>query len=334
VNPAIMNPTVNSFLQMMSVERGSSSNTLNAYARDLGDLFEFLIQRNMTMEDMSSDTLQEYISELVKKGLSQKTVARRMSTLRQFFGFMYAEGHRDDNPVTRLESPRQPRSLPNVLTEQEVLKLIDTAAIENTAHSKRLSCLLELVYSSGLRVTELVSLPMAAIRPNQPFVIVMGKGRKERLVPLSPPARQAIEIYMKYRYRFVPEGDTNNIFLFPSRGREGHLTRMRFFQLLRGLAEESGIPSHKVNPHALRHSFATHLLSRGADLRVIQEMLGHADISTTEIYTHVVQEQIQALIETHHPLVRRRLDKENPKSLDDVPEQISQPAPVLETEDA
>jgi len=236
--------------------------------------------------------------------MSPRTTARRLSALRQFHKFLFAEGVRPDDPTTQLDSPRLGRPLPKILDEAEVAMLIAAARRRDGAEGKRLICFVELLYATGLRVSELVALPLSRLREER-FLLIAGKGGKERLVPLSVPARAALSEYAAVRGEFLAEGAASR-YLFPSRGAEGHLTRRRCGQLLKELAIEAGIDPARVSPHVLRHAFASHLLDHGADLRSVQQMLGHADIATTQIYTHVQGERLRALVETHHPLARRK----------------------------
>jgi integrase/recombinase XerD len=225
--------------------------------------------------------------------------------MRQFFRFLYSEGVRGDDPTTTIESPRRGRPLPKLLSEQEVSQLLERARGKRGPEGMRLTALLETLYATGMRVSELVSLPLSAVARDPRYILVRGKGNKERLVPLSEPAREALNGYKSVRGQFCRNG-VESPYLFPSRGGSGYLTRHRFAQLLKQLSTEAGIAPSKVSPHVLRHAFATHLLNRGADLRSVQQMLGHADIATTQIYTHVLDERLKSLVETHHPLARAR----------------------------
>jgi integrase/recombinase XerD len=290
---------IESFLEMMTAERGAARNTILSYTRDLEEAAAFLKRRKATFETAGRDALEAYAASLGKAGLSPRTVARRLSSLRQFFHFLYTENIRADNPATLLDSPRQPGRLPKSLTADNVTALIAAA---RAGGDVRLIAMLELLYASGLRVSELVTLPARALErkgaQSFAFLTVRGKGGKERMVPLHDAAVDALMGYMAVR----PESK----WLFPSRGKEGHITRQRFGQMLKDLAIEAGLDPENISPHTLRHSFASHLLAGGADLRVIQELLGHADISTTQIYTHVEQERLTKLVTRHHPLAKRR----------------------------
>jgi integrase/recombinase XerD len=237
--------------------------------------------------------------------MTPRTVARRLSVLRQFYRFLLAERMRDDDPASTLDSPRLGRSLPKVLSRVEVDRLIEATQAKGGADGGRMETLLEILYGTGLRVSELVTLPLAAAERDPTMLMVRGKGDKDRLVPLSDPARAAIAKWLHVRAATLAEDETSR-YLFPSRGRTGHLTRQRFAQLLKESALAAGIDPARVSPHVLRHAFASHLLEAGADLRSVQLMLGHADIATTQIYTHVLPEKLRSLVEDKHPLARRR----------------------------
>jgi integrase/recombinase XerD len=291
------------FLEMLAAERGASANTLEAYRRDLIHCARFLTARNVALDGARSADLRFYLAALGDTRLSPRTVARRLSALRQFYRFLFSDGLRADDPTVGLEAPRQGRSLPKVLSEGEVDAMLKAAHAHSGPDGARLVALLELLYATGLRVSELVGLPVSAVARDPQVLIVRGKGERERLVPLSEAARQALTAYRVERGRFLPGGQETR-WLFPSRGKGGHLTRHRVAQMLKALAGEAGIDPGRVSPHVLRHAFASHLLNRGADLRSVQKMLGHADISTTQIYTHVLDERLKALVREHHPLSR------------------------------
>jgi integrase/recombinase XerD len=283
---------------MMAAERGAAPRTIAAYRADLDDFAAFL--RGASVEGADAEALRRYLARLDDAGMAPRTAARRLSALRQFHQFLFAEGVRADDPTSALDAPRLGRPLPKVLSEEEVKALIDAVAGRNEPERLRLLCLLELLYGAGLRVSELAALPLAAATRDARFLVVRGKGGKERLVPLSPPARAALAAWKAVR------GETRSRHLFPSRGKEGHLTRQRCFQLLKALAAEAGIDPRRLSPHVLRHAFATHLLDGGADLRSVQAMLGHADVATTQIYTHVQAGRLRTLVETKHPLARKK----------------------------
>jgi integrase/recombinase XerD len=292
------------FLEMLAAERGAARLTLAAYRNDLLDLAGFLAKRGLALENADAAALHDYLAAAATRRLSPRTLARRLSAIRQFYLFLLSEGARVDDPTSRLDSPRLGRLLPKVLSEAEVERLISTAAAWPGEEGVRLRCILELLYATGLRVSELVSLPLAAAQRDPRLMLVRGKGGKERLVPLSQPAREALAAWLECRKGLLPKGQASR-WLFPSRGAEGHLTRQRCGQLLKQLALAAGLDPARLSPHVLRHAFASHLLDHGADLRSVQQMLGHADIATTQIYTHVQGERLRRLVETAHPLARR-----------------------------
>ncbi|HEX7007399.1 MAG TPA: site-specific tyrosine recombinase XerD [Alphaproteobacteria bacterium] len=292
------------FLEMLAAERGAARNTLDAYGRDLKDFAGFAARRGKTADDADTALLRAYLKWLDGQGMSARTQARRLSALRRFFRFLAAERLRPDDPTLALDAPRLGRPLPKILSEDEVDRLLAAARAAKGADGLRLTALLELLYATGLRVSELVALPYAAVVRDPRFLLVRGKGGKERLVPLGDAARAAVAAWLPVRARLLGP-KRSSAFLFPSHGGAGHLTRQRLGQLLKAAAAAAGLDRAKVSPHVLRHAFATHLLNRGADLRSVQAMLGHADISTTQIYTHVLDTRLKALVETHHPLARR-----------------------------
>ncbi|RED51246.1 site-specific tyrosine recombinase XerD [Aestuariispira insulae] len=305
-----MSPRIETFLEMMAAERGVARQTLEAYRRDLVDFSGFLAAHRLPrLEDADNGDLKAYFSDLTDRHAKASTAARRLSCLRQFYRFLYLEGLRADDPTAKLESPRQGRPLPKILSEEEVDALLHAAQRDGTPEGLRLNCLLELLYATGLRVTELMSLPDRAIRDDQEYMIVKGKGGKERMVPLPKPARDAISDYRSVRSEFLPKGQKESPYLFCSNAKAGHLTRQRTGQLLKALALSANLDPDRVSPHVLRHAFASHLLNHGANLRVVQKLLGHSDISTTQIYTHVMSEQLKALVENAHPLAKRREDE-------------------------
>jgi integrase/recombinase XerD len=298
-------PWPESFLEMMAVERGAARHTLDGYRRDLADYGRFLRRRALTIESANSEAVRGYLSELSKRGMAASTVARRLSALRQLHRFIFLEGGRADDPTQTVDGPRRRRPLPRLLDQAEIEALIAAARVRPGAHGVRLVALLELLYASGLRASELIGLPLSALAPDRRFLVVRGKGGKERLVPVGRAAGAALEAYLAVREIFV-SGPRGSPHLFPSRARQGHLTRQRLAQLLRELAPDAGLDAARLSPHVLRHAFASHLLAGGADLRALQLMLGHADIATTEIYTHVQAERLAAAVRAHHPLARRR----------------------------
>ncbi|MFQ5973611.1 MAG: site-specific tyrosine recombinase XerD [Alphaproteobacteria bacterium] len=285
---------------MLAAERGAARNTLEAYARDLDDYARFLARTGVRPEHAEAASLRAYLAALDEAGMAPGTAARRLSALRQFYRFLYSEGVREDDPTSTIVSPRRGRSLPAVLSESDVDDLLKAARAGGGAKGLRLWALMELLYAAGLRVSELVSLPLAVVARDPEVLVIRGKGGRERLVPVNQQARRAVRAYVERRHELLPPGVASP-WLFPGRG-GGHLTRHRFAQLLKELAVEAGVAPAKVSPHVLRHAFASHLLNRGADLRTLQAMLGHADISTTQIYTHVLEERLHRLVGEHHPL--------------------------------
>jgi len=289
------------YLEALAAERGAAPNTLAAYGRDLSDFHE---TTGATSARAGTEDLRRYLAALDRRGLAPGTAARRLSCLRQYFLFLYREGLRSDNPAVGLDGPRHPRPLPHALTEAEVDRLLDTAKARverrGSLADRRLLALLETLYATGLRISELLDLPRAALAGDRPVLVVRGKGGRERMVPIGRHAREAIDTY-----RDMLAGDPRygkSRWLFPSRSASGRLTRVRVQQLLKELAREADIDPAKLSAHKLRHAFATHLLANGADLRALQKMLGHSDISTTQIYTHVLEARLRRLVEDAHPL--------------------------------
>lgn len=294
------------FLEMLSAERGAAVHTLEAYRRDLLDFAGHLRKKGRTFTNGSAADVRDYLASLSAEGLKASTQARRLSALRQLHRFLLDEDIRADDPTSAIESPKRGRPLPKVVTETQTQSLIDAAAALEGPEAVRLLCIVELLYASGLRVSELVTLPLTAASGERRMLLVKGKGGKERLVPLGAPAREAIKAYLAVRPRFLPPMERAQRFLFPSRGVEGHLTRRRVAQLLKDLASKAGVDPRKLSPHVLRHAFASHLVAHGADLRSVQQLLGHADIATTQIYTHVQDERLRRLVAEKHPLAIRR----------------------------
>lgn len=292
-----MDARVEAFLEMLAAERGAARNTLAAYEADLTDVAGWLRRKGGTLDGASPEALRAYLAGLSGAGLSARTVARRLSALRQFFRFLAREGMRGDDPTALLDTPRLPQSLPKALREEEVEALIAGASRLPGRSGLLAVAACEMLYGSGLRASELVALPAAALRDTAPLVAIRGKGGRERLIPISARAREALA-GLTTEEKGVPAAR----WLFPSRAAAGHLTRQRLNQLLRAAALEAGLDPARATPHVLRHSFATHLLNRGADLRSLQVLLGHADIATTQIYTKVLEERLRAVMELHHPL--------------------------------
>ena len=294
-------PQVEAFLEMMAVERDASPHTLSAYGRDLADA-EAGIAGGLMGGDEAG--VEAWYADLGRLGLSPATQARRRSAVRQFYRFALGEGWRTDDPSRRLDAPKQGRSLPRTLSGDEVERLLAAAATHDGAAGLRMVALVELAYASGLRVSELLGLKVEAVRRDPAFLIVRGKGGKERLAPLNASAREAVKTWLIARDAARPDKVPDSPWLFPSASAKGHLTPRRFAQLLDQAAVDAGIDPARVSPHVLRHAFATHLLEGGADLRVVQTLLGHADIATTQIYTHVATDRLAQVVRDKHPLAR------------------------------
>ena len=296
---------VEAFLEMMAVERAAAANTLRAYEKDLADARGFLGRTGNDLDAADAEAVEAYFQDLGARGLSPATAARRRSAVRQFYRFALGEGWRTDDPSRRVVAPKAGRPLPKVLSRAEIDALLAAASAKDGAQGLRLSCIIELLYASGMRISELLVLPLSALARDPAFLMVKGKGGKERLAPLNDAARAAVKAYLEGRLQFLPKGSKDSPWLFPSRGKGGRLTARRVSQLLEDAAIAAGIDREKVSPHVLRHAFATHLLEGGADLRVIQTLLGHADIGTTQIYTHVAGEHLAEVVRTKHPLGRK-----------------------------
>jgi integrase/recombinase XerD len=303
------------FLDMLAAEQGAGSNTLDAYRRDLTDFAEFLTRAGQSFAGAQTQTLRDYLADLDTRGFKSSSVARRLSAMRHLFRFLLNERIRSDDPAAILSGPKRGRGLPKVLSISDVDRML-TRAKELTQtdaspaqrlRALRLHCLLEVLYATGLRVSELVSLPQSAARRDVRMIVVRGKGNKERLVPLNEASRQAMADYLAAMEVMKPERKkaAPSKWLFPSFGESGHLTRQHFARDLKELAAASGLPPRLVSPHVLRHAFASHLLHNGADLRIVQTLLGHTDISTTQIYTHVVEERLKSLVRDLHPLAEK-----------------------------
>jgi len=308
---------INLFLDMIAAEQGAGDNTLDAYRRDLNDFSEFLGRAGQNFSGTDTQTLRDYLADLDARGFKSSSVARRLSAMRHLFRFLLNERIRNDDPAAILSGPKRGRSLPKVLSISDVDRMLTrarelTQASEASASQQlralRLYCLLEVLYATGLRVSELVALPLSAARRDARMIVVRGKGNKERLVPLNEASRQAMAGYLAAIEAQKPEKKKNapaSKWLFPSFGESGHLTRQHFARDLKELAAASGLAPRLVSPHVLRHAFASHLLHNGADLRIVQTLLGHTDISTTQIYTHVVEERLKSLVRDLHPLAEK-----------------------------
>jgi integrase/recombinase XerD len=308
VRPADAGNPIELFLDMLAAERGAGANTLDAYRRDLGDLAAHLGAHGRSLARAGTEDLRGYLADLGARGFAAATMARRLSAIRHLYRFLYAEGRRPDDPAAVLEGPRRSRAIPKVVSVADVDRLLVQAKtgtdperpLPQRLRAARLACLLEVLYATGLRVSELVTLPISAARRDARMLVVRGKGGKERLVPLNEGAKQAMTDYLA----LLEESGRGrpSKWLFPSFGESGHLTRQHFARELKDLAAAAGLPAGRISPHVLRHAFASHLLHNGADLRVVQTLLGHADISTTQIYTHVIEERLKSLVRDLHPL--------------------------------
>ena len=308
--PATADGWISTFLDSHAAEQGAARNTQLAYGRDLKDFATWVAHRNSSFSTVTRGDVEAYLVSCDANGLSKATRARRLSSVRQMYRFAHDEGWRDDNPAIRIKGPGAVQRLPDALSQEDVTRLMDAARSHGRtpADRARATALLELVYATGMRVTELVGLPVAAARGDPRMVLVRGKGGKERMVPLSSPARTALADWLRHRDeaedRARMAGKPTSRQLFPGPGADGHLTRQHFHLMLKDIAVAAGVSPARVTPHALRHAFATHLLAGGADLRVIQTLLGHADLSTTEIYTHVLDDHLKSLVLKHHPLAK------------------------------
>jgi len=307
----------NLFLDMLSAEQGAGINTLDAYRRDLTDFSEFLGRQGQSFAGAGTNALRDYLADLDVRGFKSSSVARRLSAMRHLFRFLLNERIRSDDPAAILSGPKRGRGLPKVLSIADVDRMLTrakeltetgNASPQARLRAMRLYCLLEVLYATGLRVSELVALPLSASRRDARMIVVRGKGNKERLVPLNEASRQAMADYLAAMEALKPDNKKNapsSKWLFPSFGESGHLTRQHFARDLKELAAASGLAPRLVSPHVLRHAFASHLLHNGADLRIVQTLLGHTDISTTQIYTHVVEERLKSLVRDLHPLAEK-----------------------------
>lgn len=299
---------IENFLEMMSAERGAAGNTLESYARDLTMTAEALAERGINLAEAEADHIRSVLDGMATEGFAATSQARRLSALRQFFRFLYAEGFRQDDPTGVIDAPKKQKPLPKIMSVDQVTRLLDRAALEageaqeqgERIKALRLHALIETLYATGLRVSELVGLPVRVARTDHRFLLVRGKGSKDRMVPLSTKARDALQTFLALRDS-LPACEENP-WLFPAFSESGHLARQVFARELKGLAARANLSAAAISPHVLRHAFASHLLQNGADLRTVQQLLGHADISTTQIYTHVLEERLHKLVSEHHPL--------------------------------
>lgn len=303
---------ISTFLEAQAADQNAARNTLLAYGRDLKDFADWARTRSLSFATATRSDVEAYLIGCEAEGLSKSTRARRLSALRQLFRFAHDEGWRDENPALRITGPGASKRLPKTLSHDEVDRLLEAARAKGRSETERLRnrALLELLYATGMRVSELVGLPVAAVRGAPRMILVRGKGDKERMVPLSTPAKAAVADWLAHRDAEEEaarlKGKPLSRQLFPGPGADGHLTRQHFYLLIKDIAVLGGVDPSKVTPHTLRHAFATHLLAGGADLRVIQTLLGHADVATTEIYTHVLDDQLKALVLNHHPLAKAK----------------------------
>jgi integrase/recombinase XerD len=299
---------IENFLEMMSAERGAAHNTLESYRRDLEACADVMTARGINMTEAKTDDIRHVLDGMANEGFAATSQARRLSAIRQFFRFLYAEGFRQDDPTGVIDAPKKQKPLPKIMSVENVGRLLDRADLEakealepaDRIKALRLHALLETLYATGLRVSELVGLPVSVARTDHRFLIVRGKGSKDRMVPLSQKAREALQVFLSLRDSLP--GYDDNPWLFPAFSESGHLARQVFGRELKSLAARAGLSSASISPHVLRHAFASHLLQNGADLRTVQQLLGHADISTTQIYTHVLEERLHKLVSEHHPL--------------------------------
>lgn len=303
---------VEQFLEMMVSERATSNDTVAAYKRDLQNFLGYCLTIKKRLSKINRDDIEKYLVSLSKSGISAQTIARKLSVLRQLFAFLYSEQHRSDDPTNTIDSPKIPKRLPTTLTQSDIMLLLEAAQSDTSPKGIRLQAMLELMYGAGLRVSELVSLKLSNLQIREggtevdvEFLIVRGKGNKERLVPINDKSRIALSRYLEIRPQFLGS-QKSSFWLFPYHRAVGYITRQKFGVMLKELAEKANIDPTKFSPHILRHSFATHLLEGGADLRVIQELLGHSDISTTQVYTHVAGDRLNKLVQEHHPLGKKK----------------------------
>lgn len=312
---------INNFIEMLRAERSISINTTLAYSRDLMAFSKYLKKANKEFETADTDDIVKYLNTLARKKFSNSTQARKLSAIKQFFIFLHDEGVRPDIPGQKLKNPKKQPLLPKNLTEQEIEKLLEVSVNHgrNNFEKAKTLCIVELLYASGMRVSELIGLPLSIVKGDPDFIMIQGKGAKERIVPLSQQAKKALNLWLVERNLMEGKKQKKKLpkssFLFPSARGNTHLSRVSVFNLMKELARSAGIPPEKVSPHTLRHTFATHLLTHGADLKVIQEFLGHEGIGTTEIYTHVVDDNLKNTVLTKHPLSKNPKQSDEPRNL-------------------
>lgn len=294
-------PYLEAFLENLVISRGATPNTCSAYKRDLTKLFSYIEGKEHDLESLTPEILSGFIVSLSKDNLQARSISRVISSLRQFFSYLIQEKVRADNPAKLLEIPKVKAPLPKVLSQEEITTLLTASHQDLSDEGCRRTALLEVLYATGMRVSELVTLPFSASTEHPDMLLIEGKGQKERFVPLNPMALKALAVYLKVRPTFI-KSSSSRFFLFPSRGKAGHLTRQRFAQTLKELAICAHIDPNRVSPHIIRHAFATHLLENGADLMSIRYLLGHEDIATTQVYTHVMEQRLQETVMKHHPL--------------------------------
>ena len=290
------------FLEMLEIERGLAKNTITSYKNDLNQLNQFCIDKNINITKLNEDNLEKYLSKFVTKGFEKTSLARKISSYTQFFDFLINERLINSNPIKNIKQPKLENKLPTLISIDDIQKLINYSRGDKSNLGIRLNCMIEIMYATGIRVTELVTMTLASLYQDKNFIIILGKGNKERLIPVSKDTQNTINKYLKIR-KFFTNKDIEVKWLFPSKkSKAGHITRQRYSQLLLDLSNEANLKIKKISPHKLRHAFASHLLANGADLRSLQQMLGHEDISTTQIYTHILDERLKQIVKDKHPL--------------------------------
>lgn len=293
---------VENFLEVLASEKGLARNTIQSYKSDLDQFINFIEKKECDIKRLSVDNINEFIYSFQNKGFERTTISRKISSLSHFFNFLLEEKIIDLNPINHLEIPKQKKKLPIILSNKQVDKLLEFTKEDKTPKGIRLYTMIEILYATGIRITELVEMKLSSLYEDKNFLLIIGKGQKERLVPVSSQTRDTINVYLKIRKKFISDNNESK-WIFPSKqSSKGHITRQRFNQLLNKINEKGNLGIKRISPHKLRHAFATHLLSNGIDLRSLQQMLGHSDISTTQIYTHVLKERLKQVIKDNHPL--------------------------------